>query len=176
MVAASEVGKHLLEMLRPFEVRRVVYDPYAGEQVIADLGAEKVALAELCATSDIIALCAPCTDETRGMIGREQLTSMKDRIRLINTARGALIDEQALIERLAEGKLYAVLDVTDPEPPAKDSPLRSSPYCAMAPHLAGHMANGRRRQGRLAVDEILTFLAEGRCRWQVTAESLKRMG
>jgi len=176
VVAASEVGKHLLKLLEMFEVRRLVYDPYADAGSIAELGAEKVELSALCSASDIIAVCAPATDETRHMIGREQFTMMKDRVRLINTSRGSVIDEEALVEKLSEGNLYAILDVTDPEPPAADSPLRSSPYCSLTPHIAGHAANGRLRQGRLAVDEIRKFLDEGCFEFQVTAESLNRMG
>jgi len=101
---------------------------------------------------------------------------MKPGGRLINTSRGALIDEQALGESLEAGRLYAMLDVTDPEPPALDSLLRTSPYVTLTPHIAGHAANGKKRQGRLVVEEIKRYLAEGRFQWQVTHDSLQRMG
>jgi phosphoglycerate dehydrogenase-like enzyme len=176
VIAASEVGKQLLKLLENFEVDRIVYDPYADEKTIESFGARKVGLNELCSTSDVIAVCAPSTPETFHMIGRKQFKQMKEGVRLINTARGALIDEEALSEQLREGKLYAMLDVTEPEPPAAESLLRRSPYVTLTPHIAGHAANGKKRQGRLVADEIEKFLADGRFAWQVSAESLKRMG
>ncbi|NLX06090.1 MAG: hydroxyacid dehydrogenase [Phycisphaerae bacterium] len=175
VVGASEVGKHLLNLLKSFQVERVVYDPYASAERIAEYGAAKVELDELCASSEVVVLCAPATDETRHMIGRRQLALMKDRVRFVNPSRGSIVDEQALIEKLAEGRMYAVLDVTDPEPPAKDNPLRQSPYCAMFTHIAGHASNGRRRQGQLVVEEIEKFLADGTFRWQVDPKTLGRM-
>lgn len=176
VIAASEVGKHLLRLLEPFEVDRLVYDPYADAKAIEAFEARKVGLNELCSTCDLIAVCAPATPETHHLLGREQFNLMKPGVRLVNTARGAIIDEQALAEALREGRLYAMLDVTDPEPPAADSILRTSPYVTLTPHIAGHAANGKKRQGKLVVDEIEKFLTEGRFQWQVSAESLKRMG
>ncbi len=175
VVAMSEVGKHLLRLLEPFEVRKIVYDPYADKQVIEDFGAEKVELDELCRLSDAIAICAPSTPQTRGMFSREQFAMMKPSVRIINTARGALIDEAALIENLKEGRFYALLDVTEPEPPAKDSPLRKLPNCHLLPHIAGHLNNGCKRQGRLAVDEIIRFVETGQLEWEVTSEAISRM-
>jgi phosphoglycerate dehydrogenase-like enzyme len=176
IIAASEVGKHLLSLLTNFEVDRLVYDPYADQKTIESYGAKKVSLDELCSISDIIAVCAPSTPETYHLLGKKQFSQMKTGVRLINTARGAIIDEQALAEPLKEGRLYAMLDVTEPEPPAADSILRTSPYVALTPHIAGHAANGKKRQGKLVVDEIEKFLTDGRFQWQVSAESLKRMG
>jgi phosphoglycerate dehydrogenase-like enzyme len=176
IIGASEVGKHLLELLKPFEVERLVYDPYATQETLNTFGARKVELNELCSTCDVIVLCAPSIPETYHMIGRPQFQVMKDRVRLINPARGSLIDEAALIEELEKGRIFAMLDVTDPEPPAADSPLRKSPYCILTPHIAGAANNGCLRQGKMLVDEIFRFLAEGKFYWQVTPESLVRMG
>jgi phosphoglycerate dehydrogenase-like enzyme len=176
VIAASEVGKHLLKLLENFEVDRLVYDPYADAQAISSYGARKVELNELCSVSDVIAVCAPSTPETYHLLGREQFKQMKPGVRLINTARGAIIDEEVLAESLCEGRLYAMLDVTDPEPPAADSILRTSPYVTLTPHIAGHAANGKKRQGKLVVEEIEKFLSEGRFRWSVTAQALTHMG
>jgi hypothetical protein len=121
-------------------------------------------------------ICIEIVRKTKCIDLQEQFKQMKQGVRLINTARGAIIDENALAESLHEGRLYAMLDVTDPEPPAADNILRNSPYVTLTPHIAGHAANGKKRQGRLVAEEIEKFLAEGHFRWQVTAESLKRMG
>ncbi len=176
IIGASEVGKHLLELLKPFEVDRLVYDPYATQEALNAFGAKKVELNELCSASEIIVVCAPSIPETFHMLGRPQFKLMKDRVRLINPARGSLIDEAALIEELEKGRLFVILDVTDPEPPAKDSPLRKNPNCVLTPHIAGAVTNGCRRQGRLLVDEVFRFLAEGKFQWQVSPETLTRMG
>jgi phosphoglycerate dehydrogenase-like enzyme len=176
VIGASEVGKHLLRLLGSYEVEKLVYDPYATEAQIQDLGAKKVELNDLCARSEIIVVCAPATEQTRHLIGREQFRLMKDRVRFINPARGTIVDESALIEELDKGRLTAFLDVTDPEPPAADSPLRRHPLCFVTPHIAGHVNNGCNRQGRLAVDEILRFLSEGRFQWQVAPDKLGQMG
>jgi phosphoglycerate dehydrogenase-like enzyme len=176
IVAASEVGKHLLYLLGNFEVDRLVYDPYADSKLIEKLGARKVELDELCSKSDVIAVCAPSTPETFHLIGKNQFRLMKDGVRLINTARGAIIDEDALADNLRAGRLYAMLDVTDPEPPAPDSILRTSAFVTLTPHIAGHAANGKKRQGKLVVDEIEKFFSEGKFRWQVNRDSLTRMG
>jgi phosphoglycerate dehydrogenase-like enzyme len=177
IIGASEVGKHLLTLLQPFEVDRLVYDPYAAQEVLKNaFGARKVELNELCSTCDIIVVCAPSTPETFHLLGKPQFQLMKNRARLINPARGSLIDEQALAEELGKGRLFAILDVTDPEPPAVNSPLRNSPYCVLTPHIAGHVNNGCLRQGKLLVDEVLHFLSEGKFNWQVNPEALARMG
>jgi phosphoglycerate dehydrogenase-like enzyme len=176
IIGASEVGKHLLDLLKSFEIDRIVYDPYASQESLNAFGAKKVELNELCSACDIIVVCAPSTPETFHMLGRSQFQLMKNRVRLINPARGSLIDETALAEALATGRLFAILDVTDPEPPAVDSPLRKSPNCVLTPHIAGHVNNGCRRQGRLLVDEVLRFLSEGKFAWQVSPETLTRMG
>ncbi len=175
VVAMSEVGKNLLTLLKAFEVEKIVYDPYVDEQMVAQFGAKKVELDELCRSSDAIAICAPSTPQTRHMFSSKQFAMMKPHARIINTSRGALIDESALIENLRAGRFYALVDVTDPEPPAEDSPLRTLPNCHLLPHIAGHVNNGCKRQGRLAVDEILRFVDTGNVEWEVTADAISRM-
>ena len=175
VVGASQVGRHFLGLLRVFEVERLVYDPYASADEIAALGGRKVELDELCSTCEFVVICAPATEETRHLIDRRRLALMKDRTRVINPARGAIIDETALAEEVTRGRLYACLDVFDPEPPRPDHPLRTSPYCLLTPHIAGSVNNARLRQGRLVVDEILHFLEHGRFVWQVDPRTLARM-
>ena len=130
-------------------------------------------LAELLRTSDIITLHVPLLDSTRHMIGAQELQSMKPGAILINTARGALVDEEALAQALRGGKLkYACLDVTDPEPPAADSPLRGIPNCIMTPHLAGLANNGKLKIGAHVADEIGRFLTGGTLVSEITQAML----
>ncbi len=91
------------------------------------------------------------------MIGADLLSRLADGAVLINTARGGIIDEAALIDELATGRIFAFLDVTDPEPPAPDSPLRRLENVVVTPHIAGCIDNCN-RMGELAVEEVRRYL------------------
>lgn len=160
VVGCGFAGSHYIELLQAFGVDVLAYDPLLDEAAIAALGAKKTDLDTLLRESDVISLHAPALDTTHHMIDARALSLMKDKAILINTARGALVDEAALVQALNSGKLkYACLDVTDPEPPAADSPLRGIPNCIMTPHLAGLANNGKRKIGAHVADEIGRFLA-----------------
>ena len=156
-----------------FGVNVLAYDPLLDEAAIAAMGAKKADLDTLLAESDVVSLHAPALDSTRHMINGRALSLMKDRAILINTARGALVDEEALAQALRGGKLkYACLDVTDPEPPAADSPLRGIPNCIMTPHLAGLANNGKLKIGAHVADEIGRFLTGGTLVSEITQAML----
>ena len=158
LVGAGNVGRHVIELLAPFSVTILVADPYLSESDAESLGVEKVDLAELMERSDVVSIHAPDTAQTRHMIGAEELSRLGDGAVLINTARGSIIDEAALIEELATGRIFAFLDVTDPEPPASDSPLRRLENVVVTPHIAGCIDNCH-RMGELAVEEVCRYLA-----------------
>lgn len=159
VVGCGFAGSHYIDLLQAFGVDVLAYDPMLDEAAIAKMGAKKVDLDTLLRESDVISLHAPALDSTRHMIDARALSLMKDKAILINTARGALVDEAALAQALRGGKLkYACLDVTDPEPPAADNPLRGIPNCIMTPHLAGLANNGKRKIGAHVADEIDRFL------------------
>jgi len=171
IVGASHVGRRVMELLRAFEVHILLYDPYCDTQKAAEMGAEKVDLDELMARSDIVSLHAPITEQTHHMINARNLALMKDGAILINTARGWLVDEQALIAELRTGRLFACLDVTDPEPPAKDSPLRQLDNVILTPHIAGPVTDCT-RLGRRAVEEVRRFLSGEPPLYEVTRDML----
>ncbi|MEA3345706.1 MAG: hydroxyacid dehydrogenase [Chloroflexota bacterium] len=158
IISASHVGRKVLEYLRAFEVKEILlYDPYWSVDEISELGAAKVSLEELLQRSDAVTLHAPALPATRHMLGTEELRLMKDDAVLVNTSRGQNIDQQALIAELEEGRLFAFIDVTDPEPPAVDSPLRALPNVVLTPHVAGGGANPR--LGDHAFEELRRFFA-----------------
>jgi phosphoglycerate dehydrogenase-like enzyme len=135
------------------------YDPYVDPAVASALGIRLVSLEELFATSDVVSLHAPVLDETRKIVSTKLLRSMKPDATLINTARGALIDEDALVLVLQERiDLFAVLDVTDPEPPLPGSPLFSAANIVVTPHLAGTLNTERRRHGQLMAAELARYV------------------
>ncbi|WP_442904755.1 hydroxyacid dehydrogenase [Glycomyces sp. MUSA5-2] len=172
IVGASRIGRRILELLRPFDFRILLADPYVEDA--ADLGAELVDLDRLVAEADIVSLHAPDLAETAGLLGAERFAAMKDGAVVINTARGRLVDTDALIAELTTGRISAVLDVTHPEPLPADSPLFSLPNVFLTPHVAGSQGNELARMGlyiveeaeRLAAGRPLAHLVDGDLRWR----------
>ena len=138
------------------------------------MGAEKTELEDMLSRADIVTLHAPAKPATRQMINTDRLALMKDDALLINTARGTLIDEEALIAELSKGRLFAFLDVTDPEPPDVYNPLRRLENVVVTPHLAGCIEDCS-RMGEMAVEELRRFFAGEPPLYQVTQEMLDRI-
>jgi len=174
IIGASNVGRHVIKLLQAFAVHVLVTDPFISAEEAAVLGAEKVDLDELLRRSDIVSLHAPAKPETHHMLNAGRLALMKDNALVINTARGSLIDEPALINELSRGRFFAFLDVTDPEPPAADSPLRRLDNVVVMPHIAGCIENCG-RMGELAVEELRRFFAGAPALYPVRPEMFARI-
>lgn len=159
LVGASRIGRRVAQLLLATDLRVVIYDPYASEEEIVSLGGIKVELDELLAVSDIVSLHAPATPETEQMIAERELAIMRDGAVLINTARGSLIDHDALRTHLRCGRIEAILDVTEPEPLAADDELWTLPNVTLTPHIAGATGNELHRLGRDVVDEVARYVA-----------------
>lgn len=176
IVGFGRVGRHLADLLRPFRgLDIVVSDPFVAEGLLNHYGVRRMDLAEVCSTSDVIHNCVPATSKTRGMFTRDLFQSMRDGAIFINTGRGATVNEDALIEELEKGRLYACLDVTDPEPPVEGSPFYTLPNCLLTPHVAGAAGNGRLLLGRFAADEILRFLDGKPLEGQISRREIEGM-
>ncbi|MCX3287720.1 hydroxyacid dehydrogenase [Streptomyces sp. NEAU-H22] len=174
VIGASRIGRRVLELLRPFDLRPVLTDPYVDERQAAALGAPLLPLDELLRTSGIVTVHAPETPETHHMIGSRELALMPDGAVLINTARGALVDHDALVEELRAGRLTAILDVTDPEPLPADSPLYDLPGAFVTPHLAGSQGNELARLGLTVAEEAERLLAGAEPTYAVDWAALAR--
>jgi phosphoglycerate dehydrogenase-like enzyme len=174
IVGASQVGRHVMKLLRPFGVQVLLYDPFVNSSDAAQLGAAKVEMDELVTRADIVSLHAPAKPQTHHILNAERLALMKDDALLINTARGSLIDEPALVDELAKGRFFAFLDVTDPEPPAADSQLRQLDNVVVTPHLAGCIESCS-RLGEMAIEELRRFFAGEPPLYQVTPDMLARI-
>jgi len=159
IVGASHIGRRVLDMLKLLDCDVLLYDPYVAAADPVARGTTLVGLDELISRSDIVSLHAPSLPETRHMIGASQLAAMRDGATLINTARGALVDEAALIAELQTGRISAIVDVTDTEIPPAGSPLYDLPNLFLTPHIAGAVGSERSRLGALVVDEIERFLS-----------------
>lgn len=157
LIGASRIGRRVIDLLRPFDFEVLLYDPYLEAAEARALGVELVDLDTLCARSSIVSIHAPQLPSTYRMIGASQLASMPDGATLINTARGSLIDESALLAHLRRGRLHAVLDVTDPELPPPDSPLWTLPNVLLTPHVAGSLGNELHRMTDQALEEVARY-------------------
>lgn len=154
LVGASLIGRRVLELLRPFDLRVLVNDPYADPAELAALGAEAVPLDELLRRSDVVSLHAPALPETRHLLDASRLALMPDGATLVNTARGSLVDTAALTGELVSGRLHAVLDHTEPEVLPAVSPLYNLPNVLLTPHVAGSLGGELDRLAATAVDEL----------------------
>ncbi|MGW0560367.1 hydroxyacid dehydrogenase [Streptomyces sp. NPDC003016] len=154
VIGASRIGRRVIELLRPFDLDVLLYDPYVTPREAAALGVEPVSLDGLCARSSVISVHAPQLPATHHMIGTRQLAAMPVGATLINTARGSLVDESALLPELVSGRLNAVLDVTDPELPPPDSPLYDLPNVLLTPHIAGSLGGELHRMADQSLDEL----------------------
>lgn len=168
IVSASSIGRRLIELLRPFDLDLSLYDPFVDTTTAFNLGVDLVDLDTLFATSDLITVHAPLLPETRRMIGKEQLALMRDGTILINTARGAVLDQDALISQLETGRIRAVIDVTDPEVPAPDSPLWQNENVVLTPHVAGSRGLELHRIGEGVVRDVEAYTSDGTLPHEVT--------
>jgi D-3-phosphoglycerate dehydrogenase len=159
IVGLGMIGAKVAQKLSGFGVGIIATDPYVTSERAATLRANMVNLDTLLRESDIVTLHAKVTDETRHMIGERELALMKPTAYLINTARGALIDEKALCEALREGRIAgAGLDVFETEPPSSDNPLLGLKNVVLTPHLASWTEDALKKEADIAMEEVKRIL------------------
>jgi phosphoglycerate dehydrogenase-like enzyme len=175
IVGASRIGRRVIEALRPFDFTLCVYDPYFSAEEAERLGVEKLELDQLLRSSDVVTLHAPSLPETRHMIGARELALIRDGAALINTARGALIDGEALAKELSSGRIRAVIDTTEPETLPADSPLYDLPNVFLTPHIAGASGTEVYRMSSLVIEEIGRYLHGEPLQHEVRQEDIPRI-
>lgn len=158
IVGLSQVARLLIERLRTFDFDIVAFSPELTPELAAEVGVRSATLAEVMAQSDIVSLHQPLIPATVGQIDERMLSSMRDGATLLNTARGAVIDQDALVRELRTGRIRAILDVTDPEPLPHEHELWSLPNVVLTPHIAGSLGNELHRMGANAVAEVRRFV------------------
>ncbi len=146
----GRIGERVARIAQAFGMEVLGHDPYVSPERALELGVSLVSLEEALRRADVVTLHMPLTDDTRRIINAERLALMKPTAVLVNTARGGLLEEKALVEAVESGKLAgAALDVFDVEPLPADSPLRSSDRIVLTPHLA---ASTKEAQERVATE------------------------
>jgi phosphoglycerate dehydrogenase-like enzyme len=176
IIGASRTGRAFAKLVGAVGALVQVYDPYLSDAAAEDFGVRRVDLSTLLSNSLVVAMHAPVTAETVGMLGPQELALIPDGSVLINTARASLIDTTALLAELATGRISAGFDVYDDEPLGDAHPLRLLPNVVLTPHTAGNTVESRRRAGELVISEIARFLGGQPLQHEVTEEQLARIG
>lgn len=175
VISGGYVGKHMVKLLKNFHVDVLMYDPILSEDQITQIGAKKVELNELMSRSDVVTVHAPAIPATENMLNKDNLCLMRDGAVLINTARGTIINEGDLIAELKKGRIFACIDVTNPEPPARDNELRALKNVVLTPHIAGTATNGLKRVALHVCEEIERLLKGEQMRTEVNLADLSKL-
>lgn len=176
IISLGMIGRMVCEHLQRFDLRVIAYDPFAKQEDADKLGVTLCSLDDCFREGDVVSLHAPWLKETEKMITGDHFTMMKENATFINTARGAVVDEAAMIAVLQKRTdVTALLDVTYPEPPVEGSPLYTMPNVYLTPHIAGSLDGECRRMGQYAIDECRRYLQGEPLQWQVTKELAARM-
>ncbi len=162
LVGFGKIPRRLAATAGALGLEILAFDPYVGAEEMASHRVGKATLEELLARADFVSVHAPLVAETRGLIGESALRAMKPTAYLINTSRGPVVSEQALIRALQEGWIAgAALDVVETEPPAKDSPLRAQDNAILTPHVAFYSEESVRELQRKAAENVAQVLSGG---------------
>jgi D-3-phosphoglycerate dehydrogenase len=151
LIGFGRIGRAVAERARAFKLNVVAYDPYVPKEIFEKMGVQGVGFNQLIKESDIISIHVPLTEETRHMIGEKEFKEMKKGVFIVNTSRGAVIDEKALVKALKEGIVAgAALDVFEEEPLSKDNPLLQMDNVILTPHIAWYSEEAMLDQKRKA--------------------------
>ena len=176
LVSLGAIGRLVARHLAKNDINILACDPFATPAAAASIGVTLVSLEELFAKCHVVSIHAPWLPETEKMINGPLLRSMPQGATLINTSRGAVIDETDLCEVLANrSDITAILDVTHPEPPLPSSPLRTLENVVLTPHIAGSIGGEIARMGYWMNDELDLYLAGKPIQHGVTQDMLARM-
>jgi D-3-phosphoglycerate dehydrogenase / 2-oxoglutarate reductase len=160
IIGFGNIGRQVAERMRSFRTVVVAYDPYVPHEVMEKLGARFADLDELLAVSDVVSIHVPLTKETKQLIGKKELAMLKDSAVLVNTSRGSVIDQEALVESLRKGRIGAAgLDVLAKEPPNSTDPILGFENVIVTPHIGWYSEQSSSRlqeNAALEAERILT--------------------
>lgn len=177
LLGAGAIGRRVLEMIqRETTLNVLLYDPFLSEEQAAALGARKATLQECFTQAQVVSNHVPNLPETKHLIRGDHIRMLPHNGTFLNTGRGAQVDEAGLIAALRDRPdLTAILDVTDPEPPAEDSPFYGMPNVFLTPHIAGTMQSEWRQMGDYMLEEFARWRADDRLEAEITPDMLARM-
>jgi phosphoglycerate dehydrogenase-like enzyme len=160
LIGWGHIARRFTELLSPFDCELLVHSEFASSEELAQFGARPASLGELLGSSNVISLHRGLTDRTRNFLDRQRLALVRKGSVLVNTARGGLIDEEALIERARRGDIVLALDVFHQEPLPRRHPLRRMSNVILTPHNAGTTPACNQRVGKQALDAVEQWLSK----------------
>ncbi len=176
LLGAGQIGWRVINLLKGFNLRVVVFDPFMPDSIAAEHNIERVSLDDAFAQGYVVSNHLANLPETRGMLNGKLFSSMRQNATFINTGRGATVNEPEMIEVFtARPDLTALLDVTDPEPPVSGSPLYKLPNVFLSTHIAGSNGDEVLRMADYVMDEFLLWQDGKPLNYAVTLEMLKTM-
>ncbi len=175
LIGVGAVGGNVVKLLKPFTRNIKAYDPYLPKEAADGMGIALTTKEDIIKNSDVISLHAGMTPETKNMIGQKEFEMMKPGVLIVNTARGGLIDHDAMLLALKAGKIQAALDVFEPEPLPVESEYRKVKNCYPTAHTPGMTIDAAKREGGQVVDDVELVLAGKKPLNNITKEKLARM-
>ena len=173
IIGLGRIGRVVASRARAFGMNIVAYDPFIAAEQARDLELEVVSLDEVCARADFLTVHTPLTAETRGIIGADAFARMKEGVRIINCARGGLVDERALYHAIKEGRVAgAALDVFEEEPPPADHPLLALEEVIATPHLGASTKEAQEGVALTVAEQMRDYLQTGALRGAVNVPAL----
>lgn len=173
LIGLGRIGKHVAGIAKGFGMNILAFDPFVSKEQATDLGIEVGTLDDVFANADFITIHTPVTDETRGIIGADAFSKMKKGVRVVNCARGGLVNETALLEAIENGTVAsAALDVFAAEPLSSDSPLLGNPKIITTPHLGASTTEAQEGVALTVAEQMRDYLLTGALRGAVNAPSL----
>jgi D-3-phosphoglycerate dehydrogenase len=172
VIGIGNIGSHVAKVAQGFEMNVIAFDPFLSDDKAREMGVEKVELADLFKRSDFITIHTPLTHETKYLINKDTLKLMKDGVRIINCARGGIINEQDLYDAVNSGKVAGVaLDVFEKEPP-EGSPLLTLEEVVVTPHLGASTTEAQENVAIKVAEQIADYLVNGTIRNAVNFPSI----
>lgn len=172
IISLGHIGYKLLELLKNFDFKILVYSNHLTPEEAKELKVQKSGLEELMSQSDVVVLLAPNLPKYKQIINKNNLSLIKDCAIFINVARGALVNENDLVEELKRGRITAFLDVTEPEPSGDGHPFYTLPNCILTPHIAGSFGTECYRFGKTTLKEIKHYLKNEPIKSELTIDEL----
>ena len=165
VIGLGRIGKHVVKIAKGYGMNIIAFDPYVTEDQASEIGIETGTLDNILQNADFLTIHTPVTDETRGIIGKDAFSKMKKGVRLVNCARGGLVDEDALLEAIENGKVAgAAMDVYSVEPLDPNSSLLNNPRIITTPHLGASTIEAQEGVALTVAEQMRDYLLTGEVR------------
>ena len=176
IIGAGMIGRLVIQMLKQYNLKVIVFDPFLSDEKADELGVEKCELTELFERAFVVSNHLANNEQTKGMLHYDHFRRMRENAVFINTGRGAQVVEEDLVRVLTERPdLTALLDVTHPEPPVDSHPFYTLPNCLLTPHIAGSAGDEVARMGKFMLAECERYLKGEACQYEVSMKMLETM-